>query len=477
MTKKPLFGKTTSRWILAFLSIFLIGWTAALSDTLLQSLILGLGCLSAAWLLLRKPAWILILIIAFSPFVSYVRDFTIWETAGTTVTLSGVFWFGIAFLCVLLLLRSVNWIHIPAFLFPFILLTSWTAIRFIVTPIGLTGVKDVFFYGLPAVLAIFTLVLLQRKGNALLNFISKSFLLSVFIPLFLYAVFIPSGDIRLTELGPEGFLDARATAYYLLLVLPVGLSVWKYGEDSSEKQLGAVVSLIAFGLILFTLSRMASFLAVFFLVLFVLKPPRFGRLFLGGMLATLLLSAVLLFFPFLQQSASANADGTALVNLLSLRSSGRSLFWPVTFNHALEQPFFGWGPGSARILVAQSITNRNLTEYYPHNEYLQVFHDLGLLGLGILLLAWIPLAYQSWKAWIVEHYRANACSARWAMAAFLAVLAILMTAITTNTFHYPFVMGPAFILLAASHGSRRLTENSRIPATKASVDNTAADNP
>ena len=68
-------------------------------------------------------------------------------------------------------------------------------------------------------------------------------------------------------------------------------------------------------------------------------------------------------------------------------TAGRGLVWPVVFDQAMEKPIVGHG----RIAMYRSGVVTNLREYYgitsfghPHNAYLELFLDMGLLGVLIV---------------------------------------------------------------------------------------------
>jgi O-antigen ligase len=411
----------------------------------LLPLVLILAALAAVWIL-RKPVRLLVVVIILSPLVSSVRRLQTLSIDGVSFTFSGLLWMAVATFGLILPMLSGVRLRIPRFVLPFLAFTLWTAWRFLFSSAGPTGLKDIFFYGLPCILSVFLLFLADTAAEDLQHTLEKWLPFSALLPLAIYALSLPFGWVRLTPLGPKGIVDDRCTAYYLLMVLSLSLALWRYGADRTARRRGTFASLLSMALILFTLSRMASFVAIFLAGLALLTPPRIGRILAAGTAMAILLALLLLASPpQIGESAS-----TPVVNLFSLQSSGRNQFWSVTFSHALDSPVIGWGPGSARILVAHAITNRVVEEYYPHNEYLQVFHDLGLIGLVLLLAAWIPLVYSLWRGWLGAHERRLRREAQWNAAAFFSAVAILLTAVTTNTFHYPFLMGPAFLLIAAA---------------------------
>jgi hypothetical protein len=81
---------------------------------------------------------------------------------------------------------------------------------------------------------------------------------------------------------------------------------------------------------------------------------------------------------------------------------------------------------------------------------------MGLAGIVLWFLAWIPLAWRQWQGWRAAHSRGDLVLARWHMASTFCVLTVLANAIINNTFHYAYIMGPTAIVIAlAEHWRRR----------------------
>ena len=127
--------------------------------------------------------------------------------------------------------------------------------------------------------------------------------------------------------------------------------------------------------------------------------------------------------------------------------------WPAVFNQALKNPIVGWGPGNARLLVGQVLSahaNRQSREYPPHNEYLQVLNDLGIIGLAFLLLAWLLMLVRYWKGWQLAHYSGDLIQAKWHLTVTLCIAAVLINAAVDNTLHYTSILGPIFIIVGCT---------------------------
>ena len=133
---------------------------------------------------------------------------------------------------------------------------------------------------------------------------------------------------------------------------------------------------------------------------------------------------------------------------VGINVSGRSSLWRVTYDSFLESPWVGKGAGSAANLVR----DRFRTISHPHNDYLRVLHDYGIVGLSLWLLAWFRVLRQLWtQARFSERW--GKADAQLQFAAFLAVLGTCQMMITDNPMTYIFVMAPLGVLMGAAAGA------------------------
>jgi O-antigen ligase len=129
---------------------------------------------------------------------------------------------------------------------------------------------------------------------------------------------------------------------------------------------------------------LAIALAVVALTLAVAPSPRLAwgarvPMLLGGAVLAVLLGLLAEWFA-----------GIRIFNLL-LREpanlSGRDVIWPVFQAAWEESPWYGWGVGAAKSLVAlDSPIARLLGTNAAHNEYLRIGVEGGYVGLGLLIL-------------------------------------------------------------------------------------------
>jgi len=132
---------------------------------------------------------------------------------------------------------------------------------------------------------------------------------------------------------------------------------------------------------------------------------------------------------------------------LEIGTSGRSWLWDVTWASIKESPWLGHGIGSVeRVLAPWGMPG---VLGHPHNDYLRLWHDLGLLGLGLWVAAILVLGRGAYR-----RRRAAQDHADWAIhqAALLALIGLSLNVVTSNLLVYLFVMIPVAVVIGTSLG-------------------------
>ncbi|MGJ4844450.1 O-antigen ligase family protein [Leifsonia sp. Le1] len=229
----------------------------------------------------------------------------------------------------------------------------------------------------------------------------------------------------------------RSFALSALVALAAAIAV------PSGRLLARVAPIVIVAAIVASLSRTASIIAVLLLAGLVVRLPRGRRtvLALGGLaLAAGGAWTLITTFPPLRDRF-LGGDQAAEFGGLAINTSGRSALWEALMDSAMTTPVFGQGPGSAAGLVEA----RFYPILLPHNEYIRLFHDLGIVGLALFAFGCIALIGRiAVRAARTDH------PIHWA--ALLAMIAVLTAAATDNVFLYPFVMVPLAVLVGFSLG-------------------------
>lgn len=140
----------------------------------------------------------------------------------------------------------------------------------------------------------------------------------------------------------------------------------------------------AFAIVL-TASRSAVLLLAASLVIIPWTLPATGtamKVWTAGVIG-----AALLIGPGMLPEAQVERLSTISASLESGSFNGREAFWAVAADGVQARPLIGWGGGGSRVLIREAVGE----EFGVHNTYLSVAADLGLVGLGLLLLALVAV--------------------------------------------------------------------------------------
>lgn len=252
--------------------------------------------------------------------------------------------------------------------------------------------------------------------------------------------------------GGRWLVHPRALALVALVPLCWHLARWLAGKSWDALFVAAWLSAI-----FVSLSRMASGAALLATVLTLLLRFASGRRAERRRFMTL--AAVLLV-------GTALAVTTVDPFRDRLLKEDRSPIWRRVAASALQAPLLGHGMGSSqtgpvlrywwtppeRRPPAQRYEYWEYWAPHPHNEYLRVWHDLGVPGLALFLLAlgsWSFLllrAMRTSRSIVAAHLNVLAASG------FLMHVTFMVTMLTDNPLVYPFVIAPFGILIGAGLG-------------------------
>jgi O-antigen ligase len=138
---------------------------------------------------------------------------------------------------------------------------------------------------------------------------------------------------------------------------------------------------------------------------------------------------------------------------VSINVTGRDTMWSVTWHSYLESPWIGKGAGSS---AKELFESAGLS--HPHNDYLRILHDYGLVGLLLWALGFTILVRRTWRAWRYADVSGSQV-AHVHLTALLSLVVVGIDMITANPIVYIFIMGPLGVLVGSSLGL------SSIPAT------------
>lgn len=205
--------------------------------------------------------------------------------------------------------------------------------------------------------------------------------------------------------------------------------------------------------ILISLSRTALLVGMCMLVFLVVRTHRrFRPLKVFVMIVIAAVFVYVMFFTYEPvRDRFLSGDGAATFNGVRLNTSGRATLWEITWNSALQSPWFGHGPGTASELISSLYPNIA----HPHNDYLRLIHDFGFIGAG-LFFAGIAIILVKL---VVNAFRSDS-AILWSGSILLASILVVM--VTDNVVIYGFVMFPAGYIIGIAFGYRRLSTVTRI---------------
>ena len=234
-------------------------------------------------------------------------------------------------------------------------------------------------------------------------------------------------------LGASSVYGPRSVALAGLVLVAVAVS--------RRNWLLAVAMVLVVGA---SLSRTATVVAMAVLCLGIAlngraRSPRLGRIavwLVAGVIATVL--AVTRITPL--RDRFLGGDAAVEYHGVSYNTSGRTQLWSFTWHLAHEHLVFGGGLGNAQNNVTAQFGSQIA---HPHNDYLRLLNDLGVVGLALFLVGLLALLRGTWL-----RGRRTGEPVHWA--AFLGLLGVALSAITDNALVYPFVMAPLGVVVGLS---------------------------
>lgn len=184
------------------------------------------------------------------------------------------------------------------------------------------------------------------------------------------------------------FLFSPALASYLGIILPIALSFFIYLSNWKRIFPGVIFISGVFCLYLtFSYGGWVSSLFAIFLVLFIsLRKYRVHLLIFSAIVAFLFLFFYIRGFitPRLSEAMAASIEV-------------RLDYWRATWRMILDYPLFGSGLGTFSSLYAQHKIPFAEETRMAHNNYLQVFSEMGILGVLSFLWMWVAFLKAGWR--------------------------------------------------------------------------------
>jgi O-antigen ligase len=412
------------------------------------ALLVGLGVMALGLAMVRGLSFVEVFcagVILVSAFSGLLQDASLGP-----VTLLGA-WSGVC-----AVIAGLLWLASPrqtssSPMWPLILLVSLGAASLIWFQPSREGVQNL------VVMSAFVLITLLTASNVsaggrLITKVSAAFAVASWVPVAVYGV-----SVGLWGLGNKALVGPRALALFSAIALAWNLPEWRYGRRSALVRIVAILATIVL-----SLSRSATVTALLLLPLSRIRSrPRMAdwvrMILVAGLAVGLFYVAFTYFTPIRERFIEG--DVRKVGGVVSINVSGRDTMWPVVWHSYLESPWIGKGAGSAGKLVFE----RTGSLSHPHNDYLRILHDFGLVGLLLWALGFIILVRKTWRAW---RY-ADVSGSQFAhvhLAALLSLAVVGIDMITSNPIVYIAIMGPLGVLVGSSLGLSSIPATPQVPS-------------
>ena len=172
----------------------------------------------------------------------------------------------------------------------------------------------------------------------------------------------------------------------IIFKLPFLIYLASIAKDSRSKLFFNTVEFISVISVLLLGSRLGliSIIIIYTWFIFFFKDIKFKYLI------TIFLIGFLYFFVIQSNSSKNLLSNISIENLINDESANQRLtFYNRALEMSFEKPVFGYGLGSWKYESLKYFKNENksiLVPYYTHNDFLQIFFELGSLGLLIYMV-------------------------------------------------------------------------------------------
>jgi O-antigen ligase len=265
---------------------------------------------------------------------------------------------------------------------------------------------------------------------------------AMFLAIGIYVV-----SVLLNGLGADLIIGNRTFALFATLGVARGLSMIRYGSRTR----GALMVIAATAAILLSLSRTALLISVILIPLAWLDrrsiSRRVGVLLTFGLVLGLFAFASTVVAPLRERFVEPDR---VTVGSVTISVTGRGTLWSATWRSWADSPWVGHGAGASEFRPLLYLPEG--TSYgQPHNDYLRMLHDYGVVGGALWLAGAVVLFRGTKRAWRTAVSRGSP-NAGVHLSAVLGMTALALAMITDNAIIYVFFMAPLAILVGLSLG-------------------------
>ena len=345
----------------------------------------------------------------------------------------------------LLILTPVLQSPVPMRTVPLLIFLFWAATSLAWSPAPVNGIQNILSLG------ILPLMLLATEATAsawpgFAFWLERCLGWSVMLASIIYAA-----AVLFTGAGTDAAISARSYGMFAAYGVAVQLARWRTGRISGLIWAAAITVLTGV-----SESRLALGVCV---VLFPISQlPSRGFM---NWLKVVAVSAVVLGLSYVAlnnfdalRDRFLKGDVSMKIGAYEINASGRTAFWRATVDSFQEAPIVGKGAGSAE----QLIENQFGTIKHPHNDYLRLIHDYGVIGAAVWAAAILTLLASVFREWRRSDRVRSPDRAIHAAAA-LVLTAFILEMTMENAIVNIFLTAPLGLLLGAALGIRRARRN------------------
>src|SRR5713226_4994111 len=234
-----------------------------------------------------------------------------------------------------------------------------------------------------------------------------------------WAIALTHHQVIQTGDAPEAlYTSPNAVAMYLEPPLAIAAGFGLYADTRRDRRIAIACLVFVLAAVVFTLSRAGLLtLTVLALVAIITMPQRRLKLALLG--GAVLGAIAILQIPYVQTRFFRQLDPTYNQNTFE----GRLQIWSDTLHMLRDHPVFGAGLRAyTQVMVPYVSTIRFPPELYPHNVFLAMWSELGLLGLAAFAVLFGMLLWRGWRGFYRGHDFARALF--WGTSAAFVAIAI-----------------------------------------------------
>jgi len=273
------------------------------------------------------------------------------------------------------------------------------------SPVRVGGLLNLFFYFIFAIfLALF---INENTWGKLFNLLFIVGILASLLAIIQYFSFLGNIFISWGAGGPPSFLgNSTFLAIYMLFLSFLSFTLFTQEKEKKKKiYYGGLFCLFLFTI--FITGSRATYLGILigFLYFFLFYPKKLKKLKITVISILSIIVLIIILFNLFPQLSEKNNILKTITNRLSIKTVAvdlagtRFATWRITLESIKEKPLLGWGPENFYIGFEKYYdpTLSNLERLWwdrPHNIFLNIAADSGIISLLFYILFWIFLLWQ-----------------------------------------------------------------------------------